>query len=121
MNDSRIIYKINKEKRVIVCIITGCEEIARRRINKYAPHIDTWWGFDNCEIKNSYTGIARCLPDDEWDEEKGKKLALIRAKRERSRDINRIVYNVTQVIKREIDDLEKNGVHKLPNENEILS
>jgi len=115
MNDSKIIYKINKEKRLVVCIITGCMDIAIDRINKYSKHY-------MCEyadiIENEYVGIAKCSLEDEWDEEKGKKIALIRAKRKRGRDINRVLNRAIQTMKHEIKDIEKYGIHKLPDKNE---
>ena len=54
-------------------------------------------------------------------EEKGKKLALVRAKRKRSKDINKTLYHVIEVMEREIYDLNMYGIHKLPSEDEILS
>ena len=116
---SDVIYKINKEKRTVVCIINGCEELASDRMYKYARHIEQRWL--EFSIKRQYIGIAKCSPEDEWDEEKGKKLALIRAKRKRCRDINKMIYRVIDMMKREIADLEKYGIHKLPDENEVLS
>ena len=115
--DSKIIYKINKEKRVIVCTVTDCTHIATGRIYKYAKH----YMYEYADIiKDKYVGVAKCSPEDEWDEEKGKRLALIRAKRKRSKDINRVITRAIQIMKREIEDLEKYAIHKIPDENEVL-
>lgn len=51
-------YNVNKEKRVITAILTEED--------------------DFFEIKR-FIGIARCAPDDEWNEELGKELAKKRA------------------------------------------
>jgi len=119
MRDSEIIYKINKEKRVVVCIITYCRYVASNRLYKYASHYEQ--DYNKEDIKDTYIGIAKCSPEDEWDEEKGKRLALIRAKRKRSKDINRVLTRAIQIMKREIEDLEKYAIHKIPDENEVLS
>lgn len=117
MND--IVYKINKEEGVVVCIITGNGEVALNRLDKYVPHYS--WNYGEVMIKDTYIGVAKCSPEDEWDEEKGKKLALVRAKRKRSKDINKTLYHVIEVMEREIYDLNMYGIHKLPSEDEILS
>ena len=74
-------FKINKEKGVVVCIVE-CGNDVFNILRKYgfAPHCHDW--------KKIYKGIARCAPEDEWDETYGKRLAEYRAMRARQIDVN---------------------------------
>jgi aspartate/glutamate racemase len=59
----KISYKVNEERRTVVaimaCKITGCSPIYRETFN--------------------VTGIAKCNPNDPWNEDIGKKIATARA------------------------------------------
>lgn len=108
MND--IEFKIDKENKVIVCKLKDCENIAWRRIDKYLDIHD----FENHAIKNTYIGVAKCRADDEWNEEYGKKLALLRARTKRAKDINRELKNYIQKIQRGIDNISTYGLSNIP-------
>ena len=80
------IFYINEEKRTVTCLIKYIDD----RPVIYAAHnflselefknIQIWPdGIDNY-IKRQYVGVAKCSPEDKWDEETGKKLAFARAK-----------------------------------------
>ena len=112
-------YKIDKENRVIVCTISGCSNIVLDRIYKYMPHFSSYGDYNRFEIRDRYTGIAKCAPKDEWDEEYGKRLALTRAKIKRCKDINKTVKGTVRMLARECSKLETYGIHELPDEKDI--
>ena len=68
--NSSITYYIDEDKRTIVCKMTDCEN----DFMKSVPDIS----LTGYELKPFYIGKAKCHPDDTWDEEKGKQLALYR-------------------------------------------
>lgn len=79
-------FKINKEKRTVVCIIRADDDIYNI-IHKY-------YHDDNMETtlipfeSKIYKGIAKCSPEDEWNEAYGKSLAEYRAMRKRQVYVN---------------------------------
>ena len=105
-NDVR--YIVNKEKKTIVCCLQNCHEIAINRIIKYAR--DYFPGVEYY-ISDNYIGIAKCAPEDTWDEEFGKKLALKRAKRKRSNAINNALYRYFDKTQMRLQNLMTYGIH----------
>lgn len=77
-------FIVNEEKRTVVCIITTVDDMADR-LAKYGLADDQ---YDDIEDVRIYKGIAKCCPQDTWDESYGKKLAEWRAARRRQVDIN---------------------------------
>lgn len=87
---NNIKYVINEEKRKIICIITETKDMfhdfADRRLNFDlecdAVCINNWRHrlYEQTTMPNKFIGIATCSPNDEWDVNKGKLLALSRAK-----------------------------------------
>ena len=80
-------FKINKEKRTVVCIASGCQFDLINDIisnisseNQYTKKIILRGliDIDNDELllKDKYIGIATCSPFDKFDEEYGKQLAI---------------------------------------------
>lgn len=113
-------FFVDKEHGVVVCKLTGCKDIAVSRLDKYMPNYDyyligsPYWL--NTDIEDTYTGIARCNPEDEWDEEYGKELALLRAKQKRCKAVNNVLCEVMRQMACEMDDLRIYGIHKIPEE-----
>lgn len=103
-------FKIDKKNRLVMCKLKGCQDIAWRRIKKYSKFED----FRLHKIKSIYIGIAKCRADDEWDEEYGKKLALLRARTKRAKDINRELKNYIQKMQRGIDNISTYGLSNIP-------
>jgi len=78
-------FYINKEKKVTVCVIN----IVNNRHIQFAAHdflaeleydgIKIWPQIKS-KLLTSYVGIAKCSPQDEWNEEIGRKIAFARAK-----------------------------------------
>lgn len=73
-------FIVNKEKRKIVCILENTDELLEDFIDGYT--LDTLL-FSRCKevfLPNRFIGIATCSPEDEWDEEFGKRVAYTRMK-----------------------------------------
>lgn len=69
-------YIVNKEKRTVVCILSNCSRDVSKAIDKYFREIMILF---DVNINDKYVGVAKCSPEDEWDEKIGKKLAFSRA------------------------------------------
>ena len=82
MNKDRVIYKVFPENRVVVAEIHDCGWDAQKVINTLADNVSASLfvaadRFDERFIMNyCYKATARCHPDDEFDVEVGKKIAL---------------------------------------------
>lgn len=86
-------YEVNEEKRTVVAVITDTYYDAILMADKmfkntpfrtdfgYSHHMRKYY------IKDTYVGIAKCNPDDEWDEEVGKELARQRVLRAHEVDV----------------------------------
>ena len=75
---STINYVINKEKRTVVCIMRNAEEDACGPVEKYLDSKGLsfdWATYKKLLLPESIVGVAKCNPNDEWDEEFGKRLA----------------------------------------------
>lgn len=110
-------YKINKDKRTIVCIITTIDEIPRR-LEKYGLFDDENYGDDQDIYIRTYKGIARCAPEDEWDETYGKRLAEYRAAKARKNSVNAELKKFTAKMLRKIDTLYDHGMMREPHKPE---
>lgn len=103
-------FKVNEEKRTVVCIITTVNDMARR-LAKYGL-ADESCDTDDCADVRKYVGIAVCAPEDEWDEAYGKRLAEYRASTARRADINNELNNFVHGIRICIDNLCEYGFLK---------
>ena len=115
---SDIEFKVFKDKRVVVCKLYGCETIAISRIGKYTK-ISCFGRFNNDFIDDVYVGVARCAPEDTFDEEYGKKLALARAKAKRGKAANNALYAFINDVKKDLERLEQYGIHQIPDTKDI--
>ena len=78
-------YIVDKEKRTIICIITTVNDVPLR-LAKYDFKDE---GYDEIDFDiRTYKGIAKCSPEDIWNEDYGKHLAEYRAQRLRQIDVN---------------------------------
>ena len=114
-----LIYIVDKKNRVVVCNLLNCTYIAADRIEKYCTLMVPYDSF-KYYIDEVYTGIARCSPEDEWDEEFGKKLALKRAKKKRCSAVNNMIIKFCNDMQRGIQKLIMYGYHKPINMEEEL-
>lgn len=103
-------FIVNEEKRTVVCIITTVDDMADR-LAKYGLADDQ---YDDIEDIRVYKGIAKCCPQDTWDESYGKKLAEWRAARKREVDINNEIYDYIDSMSERLETLEIYGRLKEP-------
>lgn len=103
-------FIVNKEKRTVVCIITTVDDMADR-LAKYGLADDQ---YDDIEDVRIYKGIAKCCPQDTWDESYGKKLAEWRAACKRKTDINNEISNYIVSMYERLDTLDIYGRLKDP-------
>jgi len=80
---SKVHYIVKKDERVVVCVISDTEDYFMDYMVRHMyenNHLITGRWHDKYFLKNSYSGVARCAPDDEWNEEIGRKIAFNKAK-----------------------------------------
>ena len=102
------VYKVNEEKRTVVCIMTTVNDVPLR-LAKYGLADDDI----DLDIR-TYKGIAKCAPGDTWDETYGKRLAEYRAARARQVDVNDELKAYINGISKCIDNLYDHGLIKNP-------
>lgn len=77
MRNEDIKYFVNEEKRTVVAYIEGCRDDAYDEVSRisetYGVYISSY--SEASKMPNSFRGISKCHPDDEWNEEIGKKVA----------------------------------------------
>lgn len=79
--DGKPVFYVNKEKRTVVCKIAG---ILRGYSGEYEDDLvrdhpaTSSVGWEMVEM--TFTGKAKCCPDDEWNETVGRQIAESRAK-----------------------------------------
>ena len=113
-------FKVNKEKRTVVCIITTKEDFLKK-IVKYGfmSFLDRlpleWNDFRDEDLDvRKYVGIAKCNPEDEWDENYGRQLAEYRAMKQRKNVLNQEIENFIRKTFGNIDNLREFGKLKEP-------
>ena len=108
-------YYVNKEKRTVVCAIETSNDVCDK-IRKYGLNVPIKY---YCE-KKIFRGVAKCSPEDEWDEAVGRRLAERRAAEKRQNYVNNAI---DRYVKKEIvrlNNLIEHGVLRYPNEVEIV-
>ena len=91
-------FYVNKDKNTVTCVLTKFEDGTLVRDAAYcflrgmnyqniAVYPDTY----EYDIKDAYVGIAKCSPEDEWNETIGRKIAFKKAKIAFYRDFSKAV------------------------------
>ena len=80
MGNLKFEFFVNKEKKTVACVATDEDNLANCEIlnilHKYdieETGILTNWG------NKEFVGVAKCHPEDEFDEEIGKRIAKLKA------------------------------------------
>ena len=80
----KVNYIVKKDEGVVVCILNDTNyyfsdyimaRLLRQDYRDIVPSLHNEYF-----LKNSYSGVARCAPGDEWNEELGRKIAFNKAK-----------------------------------------
>lgn len=81
MNNNRASYIIDKGNNVVVAEITGCLFDAEDMMNnRFIPSVTSGFqlantGKNKFDMNRNYKAVAKLHPDDQWDENRGKKIA----------------------------------------------
>lgn len=109
---TKITYNIDKKNRIITASMDECTFEAYVNLKKINSDVgllidffDLAW--DDFSMKRIYTGIAKCHPDDNWDEEKGKELAKDRLLAKYYKDYLNIFEKILFKINRFSSEVEK--------------
>lgn len=102
MNNNRVIFKVFPEHRIIKAEINDCMFDAINEFNrKFLAHSTSSLALSTFYCKgekflmpNTYSVVVRCHPDDEFDEEKGKRLALDRLADKYTKSLNKHLDNI---------------------------
>ncbi len=108
-------YFVFKNKGVVVCKLHNCKSLALDRISKYANVLCPVMDIHKYFINDVFTGVAKCSPDDSFDLEYGKKLALTKAKASRGKAINNAINLFIKNLNKSINNLQVYGLHEVPN------
>lgn len=73
---SGITYYIDEEKRTVVCKLRGSMFDVKENLFFHCEQVDF---MHNYWMKDCYVGKAKCSPEDKWDKDTGKRIALCRA------------------------------------------
>lgn len=93
-------YIVNEEKRTVVALMENCQSDLIQYLNKKIPDADflisglSSYSGKTLNIDDTYRGIAKCSPEDVFDEEVGKTLASRRAQEKYDRAKSRVLENV---------------------------
>lgn len=107
-------FYVDEEKKVVVCVIPNTQYTVHNFL-KDLPQFGYWGIFflesDNKIIKmpNSFIGKAVCSEQDEFDVEKGKKLAYLRAKDKFYRSFFKRLNAVVNLIDKNLQELVTTG------------
>ena len=107
-------FYVDEEKKVVVCVIPNTRHTVHDFLSDL-PQFGFWGIFclvrDNKVIKmpNSFIGKAVCSEQDEFDVEKGKKLAYLRAKDKFYRSFFKRLNAVVNLIDKNLQDLVTTG------------
>ena len=105
MNHNRVTYKVIPEHRVVIAEIDSTDFDALREFNdKYLAHstsalrlrVDKY--DEKFLMPHSFKAVARCHPDDEFDVEKGKRIALDRLADKYTASLNKHLNNYIRAI-----------------------
>ena len=102
MNNNRVIFKVFPEHRIIKAEINDCMFDAINEFNrKFLAHSTSSLALSTFYCKgekflmpNTYSVVVRCHPDDEFDEEKGKRLAIDRLADKYTKSLNKHLDNI---------------------------
>ena len=83
MKNCQVKYIVKEPERMVVCVIYDTKDYLSRYMWGHDEFDDLYY-LDKVDriykMPDSFSGVARCSPDDEWDEALGKKIAYNRAK-----------------------------------------
>lgn len=109
---TKITYNIDKENRIITASMDECVFDAYDNLKKIGLDANLLLNFfdlawNEFAMRRVYNGVAKCHPDDDWDEEKGKELAKARLLRKYYKDYAHLFGKILFKINRFSSEVEK--------------
>lgn len=105
-SQDKVSFFVDKEKNIVICKLETQQWVAEDRIMKYAKYAEprdcSWYA-----IPAVYYGRAKCAPEDTFDVEVGKKIALDKAKAKRRKAINKALELYKQDLLKDIELIDK--------------
>jgi len=87
------VFIVNKEKRTVVCYMVDVNhqfvDTVPYDFDEFLRD-DRWSSHSKYVLNTKYCGIAKCAPDDEWDEEIGRRIAYHRMLHKFHKDFFRV-------------------------------
>lgn len=108
-------YYVNKSKRTVVCVMDTFNDV-HDKIEKYGLITPSKYFFE----KKVFRGVAKCAPEDDWDETIGRRLAEQRAAAKRQNYVNGELNKFIDRTVAHLNDLIEHGLLKYPNPIEIV-
>lgn len=113
MNNNKVIFKVFPEHRVIKAEINDCMFDAIHEFNrKFLAHSTSSLALSTfyCRgekfiMPDTFSVVVRCHPDDKFDEEKGKRLALDRLADKYTKSLNKHLKNIFLSVDKSLDRL----------------
>lgn len=115
MNNNRVIFKVFPEHRVIKAEINDCMFDAIHEFNrKFLAHSTSSLALSTfyCRgekfiMPDTFSVVVRCHPNDEFDEEKGKRIALDRLADKYTKSLNKHLDNILISLDKSLERLEE--------------
>ena len=102
------VFIVNKEKRTVVCYVVDVKEQFVATVPydfEDFVHADRCWSHKPKYLLNiKYCGIAKCAPDDEWDEEIGRHIAYHRMLHKFHKDFFRVASKFINTVDEQLRD-----------------
>lgn len=110
MKDCR--FYVDEVHRTVVCVIPHTRGMLQDFVCEHFrwSDVDFWTGIDykldrKIAMPNSFMGKAVCAPEDEWDEELGRKIAFARAKDKCYKSFFKRANLLVQTVDRRLGDM----------------
>ena len=137
MNNNDVQYYINEEKRTVVAIIKCDINLPNKIFDrvfvnyqgdvKNSPVANGYCCYNDFCINKRFVGIAKCSPNDTFNVEFGKKLALQRAKVKKAKAVEKKYFKIVNAIEHLADltgekynELYRNWVEESEREQKLL-
>ena len=117
--ESIVKYRVDEKNKRVVCIITGCSNIAVSRIVRYTKHIVNLSNTKRYQLADEYVGVAKCNEKDTFDVQTGKRIALTKAKKARANAVNRMIAKFNNDMGIVCDKLNTFGISKYDEDQEV--
>lgn len=99
-------FYVDRDNRIVKCFLITVNDVAAK-LEKYGIAAGGWE-----DVMDIHVGIAKCAPEDEWNEVYGRHLAERRAYAKRRGEVNAELRRAIEVERKKLETLEKYGFLK---------